>query len=125
MNNHRLGVVLLLAAFLNGCAALVVGGAAAGGYYVARDNRSVAEITADARITSSINLKFISDELLSPFAVDVSTYRGVVTLQGTVDSPVAARHAYDIAYSVEGVTRVISRLTIRSESMTPWGSIDK
>ena len=127
MKSHKLGVVVvLLAVFLNGCAAVAVGGAAAGGYYyVARENRSVAEVTADARITSTINVKFIGDDLVSPFAVNVNTHKGVVTLQGTVDNPVAARHAYDIAYSVEGVSRVISKLTIRSEPMTPWGAVDK
>jgi hyperosmotically inducible protein len=124
MINHWLRVVLLLAAALHsGCAAVVVGGAAAGGYYVASDQRSLAEITSDAGITSAINAKFIQDDLVSPVAVNVDTYKGVVTLQGTVDSPLAARHAYDMAYSVDGVTQVFSKLTIRSAPMTPWGPV--
>jgi hyperosmotically inducible protein len=128
MNNLGLVyVVLLVAGLLNGCVAMVaaVGGAAAGGYYVASDKRTFAEITEDARITSSINAKFITDDLVNPVAVNVDTYKGVVTLQGTVDDPGTARHAYDIAYSVDGVTQVVSKLTIRSQPMTPWGPVDK
>jgi hyperosmotically inducible protein len=128
MNNLGLVfVVLLVAGLMNGCVAVVaaVGGAAAGGYYVASDKRTFAEITDDARITSSINAKFITDDLVNPVAVNVDTYKGVVTLQGTVDNPGTARHAYDIAYSVDGVTQVVSKLTIRSQPMTPWGPVDK
>jgi hyperosmotically inducible protein len=126
MGTSRLAVlVLLFTALLNGCAAVVVGGAAAGGYYVAKDKRSMAEMTDDASITALVNSKFLGDDLVSPFAVNVDTYRGVVTLQGTVDNPVAARRAYDLAYSVGGVTGVISQLTIRSDPMTPWGPVDK
>ena len=126
MNTFRLGVVMLLVAgSLQGCAILVVGGAAGGGYYVAKDKRSINEITADARITYAINAKYLKDDLVSPVDVDVDTYEGVVTLQGMVDNPATARRAYDLAYSVEGVKQVISKLTIRSQAMTPWGPVER
>jgi hyperosmotically inducible protein len=126
MDTSRVTVVaLLLVALLSGCAAVAVGGAAAGGYYVAKDKRTMAEMTDDASITALINSKFLGDDLVSPFAVNVDTYKGVVTLQGTVDNPVAARRAYDLAYSVGGVTGVISQLTIRSDPMTPWGPVNQ
>ncbi len=126
MDTSRVCVAaVLLAALLSGCAAVAVGGAAAGGYYVAKDKRTMAEMTDDASITALINSKFLSDDLVSPFAVNVDTYKGVVTLQGTVDNPAAARRAYDLAYSVGGVTGVISQLTIRSDPMTPWGPVNK
>ena len=126
MGNYSVGVVaLLVAGLLNGCAALVVGGAAAGGYYVEKNKRTMAEIYDDAGITASINSKFLKDSLVSAVAVNVDTEYGEVTLKGTVDNPAVARRAYDLAYSVEGVTRVISELTIRSEPMTPWGPVDK
>ena len=126
MDNFRVGVVaLLVAGLLNGCAALVVGGAAAGGYYVAKDERTIAEITDDASITASINSKYLMDDLVSPIAVNVDTHKGVVTLNGTVENPAAARRAYGLAYSVEGVTQVFSKLSIRSQPMTPWGPVNK
>jgi hyperosmotically inducible protein len=119
-------VVLLVTGLLNGCAALVVGGAAggaAGAYYVEKDKRSFAEITSDTGITSSINTKFLQDDLVSAIDVNVDTHKGVVTLKGVVSTYEVARRAYDIAYSVEGVTQVISKLTIRSEPMSPWGPV--
>ena len=128
MNSLRLRIVLVLfAGTLNACAALVAGGAgaAAGGYYVAKDKRSMTEITNDAGITYAINAKFLKDDLVNPLDVNVDTYEGVVTLRGMVDTPAAARRAYDLAYSVDGVTKVISNLTIRSEPMSPWGPVDK
>ena len=103
--------VLFLAVLLNGCAVM--------------DGRTVGEISSDAAITSAVNSKFLTDDLVSAITINVDTNRGVVTLKGTVDTLVVARRAYDLAYSVEGVTQVISRLTIRSEPMTPWGPVSR
>jgi len=126
MDNDKVCVVaLLLAGSLSGCAAVAVGGAAAGGYYVVKDERTMAEIYDDASITAAINSRFLKDDLVSAVDVNVDTNYGEVTLKGTVDNPAVARRAYDLAYSVEGVTRVISQLTIRSETMTPWGPVNK
>jgi len=128
MDNYKVAVVaLLLAGLLNGCTALVVGGAAtaAGGYYVATDERTVGAMYDDVGITASINTKFLKDDLVSAIAVNVDTDNGVVTLKGAVDDPSTARRAYDLAYSVEGVTLVVSNLTIRSEPMTSWGPVNK
>lgn len=126
MDNFRTGIVALLAAgLLNGCTALVVGGTAATGYYVVKDKRTVGVIFDDAGITTSINTKFLKDDLVNPIAINVDTDNGVVTLKGTVDNPTVARRAYDLAYSVEGVTLVITNLTIRSEPMTSWGPVYK
>ena len=90
-------VILLVAGLLNGCAALVVGGAGVGGYVVAKDKRSISEMTSDASITSSINTKFLQDDMVSAVAINVDTHKGVVTLKGAVDTYEAARRAYDLA----------------------------
>lgn len=126
--SRHLLVVLLVTGLLNGCAALLVGGAAggaAGAYYVEKDKRGFEAIASDAGITSSINTKFIQDDLVSAIDVNVDTHNGVVTLKGVVNTHEVARRAYDIAYSVEGVTQVISKLTIRSEPMSPWGPVSR
>jgi len=99
----------LLCICLAGCAAAVVGGAAAGGYYAASSDRSA---VADDKITSSINAHYVRDELVSALDVKVSTRRGTVTLNGNVHSQEAARRAVSIALSVEGVVRVVNRLTV-------------
>jgi len=105
---------LFLVLCLGGCAAAVVGGAAAGGYYVASSDRTAAEIASDTAITSNINSRFVADDLVSAFDVNVDTYRGVVTLYGNVPSQQAAQRAVELARSVRGVTRVQSKLTVVS-----------
>ena len=82
-------------------------------------------MTGDAKITSSINTKYLQDDMVSAIDINVDTHKGVVTLKGSVDNHQAARRAYDLAYSVEGVTQVISKLTIRSAAMSPWGPVDR
>ncbi|MGD2074090.1 MAG: BON domain-containing protein [Gammaproteobacteria bacterium] len=104
---------LCLCLCLGGCAAAVIGGAAAGGYYVAQSDRSAAEIANDTTITSTINTRYVKDDLVSAFDVNVDTSRGVVTLYGNVPSEQAARRAVALARSVAGVKRVESRLTVR------------
>ena len=120
-------MLLLVAGWLSGCTALVVGGAGAGagGYYVAKSERTMGEIASDARITSAINTKFLRDDMVSAIGINVDTHKGVVTLKGTVDNQAVARRAYDLAYSVEGVSQVFTKLTIRSEPMSPWGEVGR
>ena len=120
-------MLLLVAGWLSGCTALVVGGAGAGagGYYVAKSERTMGEIASDARITSAINTKFLRDDMVSAIGINVDTHKGVVTLKGTVDNQVVARRAYDLAFSVEGVSQVFTKLTIRSEPMSPWGEVGR
>ncbi len=97
-----LSVVLCLA----GCAAAVVGGAARGGY------STDPAAASDASITSAINASYVRDDLVNAFDVSIDTYRGTVTLHGNVRSEQAARRAVDLARSVRGVNRVVSKLTV-------------
>jgi hyperosmotically inducible protein len=103
---------LLIVSCLTGCAAAVVGGAAAGGYYVAKSDRSAGEIADDASITSSINTRYVKDDLINAFDINVDTYQGIVTLYGTVPSPQVAQRAVQLAQSVNGVKRVVSKLNV-------------
>ncbi|WP_297527316.1 BON domain-containing protein [Thiohalobacter sp.] len=105
-------LILVLPLLLQGCGALVVGGAAAGGYYVGKDERTVGEIADDATITSTINARYVKDPEVPALDINVDTYRGVVTLYGSVGSQRVASRAVAIAGSVKGVRRVISKLTV-------------
>lgn len=104
--------VLLASALFGGCASLIVGGAAGGGNHNTRDSRTAAELDSDATITSTINRRYVNDTLVSALDVRVSTYQGVVTLSGTVDSQAAATRAAALARSTKNVRRVISRITV-------------
>ena len=108
----RLAGVVLCLGLLGGCAAAVVGGAAAGGYYVGQDERTASEIAQDATITSTVNTRYIRDDLVKARHINVDTHRGVVTLYGKVPSQAAASRAVAIARGVDGVRQVNSKLTI-------------
>ena len=107
-------MVLLMACTLclAACAAAVVGGVAAGGYYAGTHSRSADEVASDARISSAINTRYVKDALISAFAINVSTYRGTVTLHGRVPSQQSAQRAVALARSVAGVNHVVDRLTV-------------
>jgi hyperosmotically inducible periplasmic protein len=108
----RLAGVVLCLGLLVGCAAAVVGGAAAGGYYVGQDERTAGEIARDAAITSTVNARYIQDDLVKARKINVDTHRGVVTLYGKVESQAVASRAVAIARGVDGVRQVNSKLTI-------------
>ena len=111
---RTVAVALLLAVTLHGCAALVVGGAAAGGgYYAVKDKRNSTEKTGDAAITSAVNRKYVNDDLVSAFDINITTYRGVVTLNGVVKTQAAASRAVELARSTGNVKRVVSHIGVR------------
>jgi hyperosmotically inducible periplasmic protein len=110
--NTLLQVLLLLIAgvLLAGCTALVVGGAPAGGHETT--TRGGAETSRDAAITSSINSRYVHDGAVDALAIRVTTWQGVVTLQGSVRSQAAAARAVELARSTPNVRRVVSKLTV-------------
>ena len=103
---------LCLVLCLTACAAAVVSGTARGGYDPERGGATDAAAVSDASITSAINASYVRDDLISAFDVSVKTYRGTVTLYGSVASREAARRAVELARSATGVRRVVSRLTV-------------
>jgi len=103
---------LLLMCSLAGCASLVVGGAATGVDPAGNDSRSVSEKNTDATITSAINAKYVHDNLVDAVAIRVNTYRGVVTLSGSVSSQTASARAVALARGTGNVKRVVSRLSV-------------
>jgi hyperosmotically inducible protein len=96
-----------------GCTALVIGGAAGGGgYYATQHQRNVGNTSNDSSITSTINAKYVNDDLVSAFDINVSTYQGVVTLSGTVKSQAAASRAVELARGTSHVRQVVSRIGV-------------
>jgi hyperosmotically inducible periplasmic protein len=104
--------LLLIGTLLAGCGALIVGGAPAGGHDTATAPRGGGETSRDTAITSSITTKYINDPLVDALAIRVTTYQGVVTLQGAVRSQAAATRAVELARATAHVRRVVSRLTV-------------
>lgn len=104
--------VVVWIGLLGGCAAAVVGGAAAGGYYVGKDDRSAGQIAQDATITSSVNTRYLGDDLVQARIINVDTYNGVVTLYGNVPNQTVVDRAVQLAQGVKGVRQVVSKLTV-------------
>jgi hypothetical protein len=74
---------------------------------------SIAKTTAeDVRTTTALEAQYILDPRLSGLAIDVSTFDGVVTLSGHVDSGFDLARAIDIAMAHDSVHEVISRLRV-------------
>ena len=113
MKTLSLGILLLmLGCHLAGCAALIAGGAPAGGHNTSASRTGAGETSHDAAITATINSKYVNDHLVEALAVRVTTYQGVVTLQGSVKSQAAAARAVELARATPHVRRVVSRLTV-------------
>lgn len=66
----------------------------------------------DARIEGSLVTAYTLNEHLNPFAIDVTSRNGKVTLQGTVDSDIDKSLAGEIAQGVDGVKDVDNELDV-------------
>jgi osmotically-inducible protein OsmY len=74
---------------------------------------STGEYIDDSVITTKIKSLLLKDDLLKSFHISVKTYKGVVQLSGSVDSPKAADKAGQIARSVKGVKSVKNNLVAK------------
>lgn len=75
--------------------------------------RSAGESVDDAVITARVKTNLVQDERLEAFEIDVDTYRGVVQLNGFVDSPENAERAEEVAEVVPGVVSVRNNLEVK------------
>ena len=104
-------ILFITGALFAGCASLIVGGAPSGGRASAPAG-ATGDTSHDAAITAAVNSRYVNDRLVDALAIRVTTYQGVVTLQGTVGNHAAAARAVDLARSTPHVRRVVSRLTV-------------
>ncbi|MBX7257191.1 MAG: BON domain-containing protein [Candidatus Hydrogenedentes bacterium] len=72
----------------------------------------VPEPVEDATITGRIEGLFLLNEHLSPFNINTTTSKGVVTLTGSVADDIQKELASDLAKSVEGVKEVVNNITV-------------
>jgi osmotically-inducible protein OsmY len=74
----------------------------------------------DLTITTRVKTAFINDPIVGLLRIDVSTFKGVVTLSGRVKSKEEEQKAIEIARTIRGVTDVKSTIQIQpSESRIP------
>ncbi len=72
------------------------------------------EVLDNARIVTVINGKLVADSQLSAIKINVDADQGVVTLKGTVKSIDLVGRAMALALDTDGVTQVISLLTVEN-----------
>jgi osmotically-inducible protein OsmY len=73
------------------------------------------EYVDDAMITTKVKAAIVNDARLSAFDISVETNRGVVQLNGFVDSQADINEAAEVAQRVEGVKSVENNLQLKSE----------
>lgn len=112
----RTAVVILSFLALAGCTALVVGGGSGGNYPQSNDERPQSVENSDAAISGDIRQKLVADPVVSGFRIGVRTYRGTVTLSGTVGSYVARDRALDLAKSTTGVITVTNQIIVEDKN---------
>jgi osmotically-inducible protein OsmY len=71
------------------------------------------EYVDNSVITTKIKTQIAADDFLKSFDISVETYKGIVHLNGFVDSKRAVDKAGQIARSVEGVKSVKNNLKVK------------
>lgn len=105
----RFGISLIALFLLSGCTALAVG---AGGNQTSKNEREPMVVASDSAITTMITGQFVTDTTVNVFKIGVRTYKGAVTLSGTVGNYVARDQAGYIAKSTKGVVAVNNLIVV-------------
>jgi osmotically-inducible protein OsmY len=79
---------------------------------VAGCGKTVGETIDDTTITTRVKTAMLNDPNVGGMAIDVDTYKGVVTLSGRVMSQAEHDQALAVARHVEGVTQVKDALQV-------------
>ena len=66
----------------------------------------------DATVTSAVKSQLVMDKAANLTRVDVDTNRGVVYLNGTVESSEQKQRAEELAERVKGVSKVVNNLQV-------------
>lgn len=76
--------------------------------------RSAGQVIDDAAITGSVKTRLIGDSDTKAYQINVETSKGVVQLNGFVDTPAAKAEAERLAHLADGVTEVRNNLEVRT-----------
>lgn len=112
--NHNKLIPLALA-----IAALTFGGCAA-----TRTQKSVGETIDDGAITAKVKAALIGDPVAEARNINVDTRRGVVQLNGFVESANGRTEAVKVAKNVDGVKKVENNLKLKGEERSVAEVVD-
>jgi len=96
---------------------LLVGGLLLGGLVgcTALTGKTLGENVDDATITAVVKAELAREEPKTLTRIDVDTNRGVVSLNGMVESAAMERRAIELARQVRGVRQVVSHLKVQDQ----------
>jgi osmotically-inducible protein OsmY len=97
---------------LGGCSAMMMGGGAGSGSPYEKDERSSAQVEANAGLASSVRRKLAADSRVAMFDLEVQAIGGGIVLSGSVDTYAARERAEKIAIGVDGVASVDNRIVV-------------
>ncbi len=80
---------------------------------------AVKDVVKDATITARIETMFLLNDHLNPFNINTTTYNGVVTLSGGVETEEQKDLAEDLARSFKSVQDVVNNITVMSAPTPP------
>jgi osmotically-inducible protein OsmY len=89
---------------------LIVALTACAGYYRDNEKRTLGEATDDVAIQTIVKTRLVEDPWVDGLQINTGVYKGVVTLEGMVDSREEYKRALHIARSTHGVRKVIDKL---------------
>jgi osmotically-inducible protein OsmY len=92
-------VLILISVLAAGCTAMT--------------GKTIGENIDDANITASVKATLVADKVVNLTRIDVDTNRGVVSLNGVVESPDQRLRAAELALTSSGVKDVINNLQVR------------
>ncbi len=89
-----------------------------------RTQRAPGEHLDDAVILGNVKAALIAEPKTSAREINVEVYRGIVQLNGFVDSPAERSRATAVATEVDGVQEVRNNLAIKDDSTTLGEIVD-
>ena len=91
-------------------AVLIAALGACAGYYRDNEKRTIGQVTDDTAIQAILKTRLVEDPWVDGLQINTDVYKGVVTLEGMVDSREEYKRALKIARSTHGVRKVIDKL---------------
>jgi len=81
------------------------------------NQESTGEFFDNSLITAKVKTKLINDKITGGFSIKVRTYKGVVQLNGYVNSELEKKHAAVIVSKINGVKGIKNALVIRETEL--------
>jgi hyperosmotically inducible protein len=90
----------------------------------ASPNRTAGQALDDSAVTAKIKAELIKDSTTKAYQIEVNSRKGVVQLNGFVDTTAARMRAGEIAKNISGVMEVQNNLEVKSGERTAGRTMD-